>query len=56
MNITIASQTLEQVKSFTVYLGGVMTENALSDQDIARRIGLAYAAMNTLTLLNSLPN
>ena len=47
MNITIGSQTLEQVKSFT-YLGGVMTENALSDQDIKRRIGLACAAMNTL--------
>ena len=47
MNITITSQTLVQVKSFT-YLGGVMTENALSDQDIKRRIWLAYAAMNTL--------
>ena len=31
VNITVDSQTLEQVKSFT-YLGGVITENALSDQ------------------------
>ena len=50
VNITVDSQTLEQVKSFT-YLGGVITENALSDQDITRRIGLAHAAMRTLNTI-----
>ena len=38
------------MKSFT-YLGGVITENALSDQDITRRIGLAHAAMRTLNTI-----
>ena len=47
MEIKIGSQKLKQVQDF-VYLGGSMSEDAASDQDIIRRTGLACGAMKNL--------
>ncbi|XP_072050141.1 uncharacterized protein [Amphiura filiformis] len=44
------SDQLKQVQTFT-YLGGVITENSTSTEDIKRRIGLAMGSMRKLTTI-----
>jgi len=45
--VQVYGKTLSQVSDF-VYLGGVISNNDMSDQDIKRRIGIAYGAMQKL--------
>jgi len=45
--IKIGSQKLKQVQDF-VYLGGTVSEDAATEQDIKRRIGLACGVMQNL--------
>ena len=50
MTIFIGSDQLKQVQTFT-YLGGVITENSTSTEDIKRRIGLAMGSMQKLSTI-----
>jgi Reverse transcriptase (RNA-dependent DNA polymerase) len=50
VSIHIENQELKQVEEF-VYLGGNMSEDASTDQDLRRRIGLACGAMQSLSCI-----
>src|SRR5664279_5167461 len=47
IDIVIENQELKQVEHF-VYLGGTMSEDASTEQDMTRRLGLACGAMQKL--------
>jgi len=47
IEIKIGSQTLKQVQDF-VYLGGTVSEEAATERDIKRRIGLKCGVMQNL--------
>ena len=50
VSIHLEHQELKQVEEF-VYLGGNMSEDASTDQDLRRRIGLACCAMQSLSCI-----
>jgi sorting nexin-29 len=50
VGISIGNRTLKQVEEF-VYLGGTISEDASTDQDTKRRIGLACGVMQNLNAI-----
>ena len=52
VSIHLEHQELKQVEEF-VYLGGNMSEDASTDQDLRRRIGMACGAMQSLSCIVS---
>ena len=50
VGISIENRTLKQVEEF-VYLGGTISEDASTDQDTKRRIGLACGVMQNLNAI-----
>jgi len=50
IDVSVDGETLTQVKDF-VYLGGKISSDGSSEEDVGRRIGLASGVMQALTKL-----